>query len=149
MVVLAELYQVQPWPELLADLTLQQQVHAALLADMWQLKAASDAAVEVLQTATSSEEKAPTVFEHLASLAAPVPDCLLPVIDQTWPAALGKYRDLKAVPGCLLPVFEQALLRKFCDLDDVWGPSGATLQGSLLVLPRTPWSYCWHRTYSR
>jgi hypothetical protein len=109
MAVLAGLYLVQPWPKLLADLTPQQQVQAAVLADMWQLPAASEAAVAVLQEATGNASDASAVLEQLFSLPA--------------------------VPDCLSQVLEQAVVGKFGDLEAVWGPDGASLQESLLALP--------------
>jgi hypothetical protein len=78
MAVLAGLYWVKPWQELLADLTPQQQVQAAVLADMWQLTAASQAAVELLQAAPANVERLSAVLKQLLALKA-VPDCLLPV----------------------------------------------------------------------
>ena len=109
MAVLAGLYLVQPWPKLLADLTPQQQVQAAVLADMWQLPEASEAAVGVLQEATGNASDASAVLEQLFSLPA--------------------------VPDCLSQVLEQAVISKFGNLEAVWGPDGASLQESLLALP--------------
>jgi hypothetical protein len=70
---------VEPWPRLLADLTPQQQVQAAVLADMWQLEAASEAAVALLQEPAGSSERMSAVLEQLLSMAA-VPDCLISVL---------------------------------------------------------------------
>ena len=98
-----------PWPRLLADLTPQQQVQAVVLADMWQLPAASSAAAELLQAAAGSAGRQSAVLDQLLTLAA--------------------------VPECLVEVFRQALLSKYGDLEAVWGPAGAALQDSLLVLP--------------
>ena len=81
MAVLAGLYQVKPWCKLLDDLTPQQQVQAAVLADMWQLPAASQAAVELLQAATESEAMPSVVLEQLLKLDA-VPQFLLPVFER-------------------------------------------------------------------
>jgi hypothetical protein len=107
--VLAGMYQVEPWSKLLADLTPQQQVQAAVLADMWQLPAATEAAVGLLQSAAVDTDKLSGVQEQLLSLAA--------------------------VPDCLLPLFEQALLSKYGDLEAVWDPANDALQKSLLRLP--------------
>jgi hypothetical protein len=112
MAVLAGLYQVQPWPKLLADLTPQQQVQAAVLADMWQLPAASEAAVGVLQAMADNADNGDlpsAVLEQLLSLAA--------------------------VPDCLMPVLESVLLSKYGDLEAVWNAEGGALQESLLGLP--------------
>jgi hypothetical protein len=81
MAVLAGLYQVKPWCKLLDDLTPQQQVQAAVLADMWQLPAASQAAVELLQAATEKEAMPSVVLEQLLKLDA-VPQFLLPVFER-------------------------------------------------------------------
>jgi hypothetical protein len=72
---------------------------------MWQLTAASQAAVEVLQRAAVPYN----VLEQLLSLGA--------------------------VPYCLLPFFERALLSKYGCLEAVWGPDCTELQESLLALP--------------
>jgi hypothetical protein len=111
MAVLAGLYQVDPWSKLLDDLTPQQQVQAAVLADMWQLPAAINSAVGVLQVAVagSAGSRVSAVLDELLSLAA--------------------------VPDCLLPVFEVTLLSKYGNLEAVWGPAGASLQEPLLALP--------------
>jgi hypothetical protein len=113
MAVLAGLYQVEPWSKLLTALTPKQQVQAAVLADMWQLTAASDAAVGVLQEATRPQlgglSKASAVLEQLLSITA--------------------------LPTSLMPLFNQALLRKYSNLEVVWGLYGGALQESLLDLP--------------
>jgi hypothetical protein len=104
------MYIVKPWPELLGELKPQQQVHAAVLADMWQLPVATEAAVAVLKTsADSSTEKGQAVLEGLVSL--------------------------KAVPDFLMLLFEKPVLSKYGNLEAVWGPAGASLQESLLRLP--------------
>jgi hypothetical protein len=116
MAVLAGLYMVKPWASLLAELTPQQQVQAAVLADMWQLTAAGNAAAELLQAAAGNAGSTPEAV-------AAVLDVLL---------------DLATVPDCLLPVFQQALLSKYGNLEavlDPAGPDGTLLQDSLLGLP--------------
>jgi hypothetical protein len=107
--VLAGLYQVEPWSKLLPDLTPQQQVQAAVLADMWQLPTASQTAVEILQAAAQSAVMLSAVLEQL--LCQP------------------------AVPQFLLPLFERALLCPYGDLEAVWSPGSTSLQESLLALP--------------
>ena len=111
MAVLAGLYQVQPWPELFDSLTHQQQVQAAVLADMWHLPTARAAAMQRLRAAIDSAEGGTAVLDQLLSLPA--------------------------MPYCLQALLEQALLRKFGDLEAVWGASAASsaLQQSLLALP--------------
>ena len=107
--VLAGLYQVAPWPKLLADLTPQQQVQAAVLADMWHLPATAEVAAGILQTAAYSTDEASAMLDELLVLTA--------------------------VPDCLLRVFERALLTRYGDLEAVWDATGAALQESLLALP--------------
>jgi hypothetical protein len=107
MAVLAGLYQVEPWSKLLDDLTPQQQVQAAVLADMWELTAASEAAVGVLQAANVDTNILSAVLEQLLSMAA--------------------------FPDCLHPVFERVLLSQYGDLEAVW--DSQALQDSLLALP--------------
>jgi hypothetical protein len=109
MAVLEGMYMGKPWVELLADLTPQQQLQAAVLADMWQLPGASTAAVDLLTTPTDDKERLSAMLEGLLSLAA--------------------------VPELLLPVFEQVLFSRFGDLEAVWAPGGAALQDSLMLLP--------------
>jgi hypothetical protein len=109
MAVLAGLYQVEPWSTLFAGLTPQQQVQAAVLADMWQLTAACDAAVEVLETAAIKLDNAASLFGQLLSMPT--------------------------VPDCLTHLFEPALLSKYGDLETLWAPDGASLQQSLMALP--------------
>ncbi len=109
MAVLAGLYLVKPWPELIAGLAPQQQLQAAVLADMWQLPAATEAVTELLMAAAGSAEWLTGVSEQVLSL--------------------------QAVPDCLLPLFKAALLSKFGDLEAVWRPANAALQESLLALP--------------
>ena len=105
-----------------------------MLADMWQLTAASEAAVGVLGAATDNTDSLAAVLEELLSLAV-MPDCLLPVFEQSWEALLGEYSELAAVPEHQLPLFGQVLMHKYCDLEGVWGPEGGSAQDSLLGLP--------------
>jgi hypothetical protein len=113
--VLAGMYMVKPWPELLSDLTTQQQVHAAVLADMWQLPAASDAALQLLKTAAdtgSSPDSTDGVSGVLQALFS-----------------------MAALPGCLMPLLEEALLGRYGNLEAVWNSQRSALQDSLLQLP--------------
>jgi hypothetical protein len=136
MAVLEGLYLVQPWQVLLADLTPQQQVQAAVLADMWQLPAAKEAAAGVLQTATYSTDQLSAVLEQLLSLDAQ-PESLLPVFEHLWQALLSQYSSQSAVPQSTLLLLEHILLCKYDDLEAVWAPDavGASLQKGLLDLP--------------
>jgi hypothetical protein len=153
MAVLAGLYHVKPWPEVLADLIPQQQVQAAVLADTWGLTAAGEAAETALMSATECTDMMSAVIDELLSLKD-MPKCLLPVFvlskysnwrdmpnslqtvfDQSWQATLSQYNTLSAVPQSMLPLLEQILLTKYGDLEAVWAPGGGSLQESLLALP--------------
>jgi hypothetical protein len=116
--VLAGLYVVKPWQQLLSELTPQQQVLAAVLADMWQLPAVIEAAVGLLQAAVDSTDSA--AKDKCADKAS---------------AVLGGLLSLAAVPTCLLPLFEEALLGKFGNLEAVWDATAGLLQELLLQLP--------------
>jgi hypothetical protein len=133
LAVLAGLYLVEPWSHLLANLTPQQQVQAAVLADMWQLSAASQAALSVLQSDNSTDSLS-AMLEQMLTIEA-VPDCLLPVFEHSWQALLSKYDSLAAVPQSMQQLLAQALLSKHGDLEAVWAQGGAALQASLLDLP--------------
>jgi hypothetical protein len=137
LAVLAGLYLVEPGTQLLADLTPQQQVQAAVLADMWQLPEASQAAISVLQTADSTYILC-ALLEQMLAVAA-VPECLLPVFEHSWQALLDAAHavceSLAAIPKDMQRLLEQAVLSKYGDLEAVWAPDGAALQESLLDLP--------------
>jgi hypothetical protein len=125
MAVLAGLYQVAPWSTLLADLTPQQQVHAAVLADMWQLTAAREAALGALLEPTNITDSFLSNFPAVRRSK------------ERASAALDQLLRLECMPDCLLPVFEQMLLSKYGHLEDVWADTirSTSLQGSLLGLP--------------
>jgi hypothetical protein len=116
-----------PVPELLSELPQEQQLHVALLADIWQIPGVSTAAVQLLiQTAKAD-----------AGLTA---------------AALDRFIQLEPKPNCLLPLFQsvveyeaqrtdqqsQATLKRLLlsvlgDLEAVWADSA--LRDALLALP--------------
>jgi hypothetical protein len=50
LALLSVLYEAKPWPQLLGMLTEQQLMHAAKLAQVWQLPAAADAAAALLKS---------------------------------------------------------------------------------------------------
>jgi hypothetical protein len=100
MALLEGLYHVKPWSKLLADLPPEQQVQAAVLADMWQLTAACKAAVAVLEAVIYDTDSLAAVLETLLNLDA-VPDCLSPVFEQFWQALLSKHSSLAAMPQWL------------------------------------------------
>jgi hypothetical protein len=95
MAALAGMYHwtVQPWPELLADLTIQQHVHAAALADMWQLTAAHQAAMEALNAAADALDGLSALLEGFLTLPA-MQDSVLPLFEE---ALLSKYGRLQAL----------------------------------------------------
>ena len=97
-----------------------------MLADMWQLTAASQAAVELLQAAPANVERLSAVLKQLLALKA-VPDCLLPVFEHSWQVLLSKYRCLSAVPLSTQRLLLQILLSKYGDLEALWAPGGASL----------------------
>jgi hypothetical protein len=136
--VLAALYIVKPWSKLLADLTPQQQVQAAVLADMWQLPDVSAAAVEALKTAICCTDNLAAILNQLLR-TVPLPDCLLPVFEHSWHVllhdAIRSDLDFSEVPKCILSLLERVLLGIYGDLEAVWGPAGGTLQESLMRLP--------------
>lgn len=109
MALLAGMYMVKPWPELLAELTPQQQLQAADLADRWELPVARDAAVKLLQEAACRTDELPALLEGLLSM--------------------------EGMQDFLLPVFEQVLVSKYGDLEAVWAPGAAALQDSFMKLP--------------
>jgi hypothetical protein len=139
MAVLKGLYQVKPWIDLLPDLTPQQQVQAAVLADVWQLSAASEAAVGVLQKGLEEPESSHTHESDPFKVLRP----RLAAEDSSkkLSAVVEQLLSLAAVPDSLLPVLEVALLRTYGDLEAVWNPIAAgthasrELQDSILLLP--------------
>jgi hypothetical protein len=89
MAVLAARYSAKPMPELLSELSQEQQLQAAMLADMWQLPAISTAAAAALSQTLSLQGKlSEAVTEQLLSLQA-VPDCLQPLLKQVLLSVLG------------------------------------------------------------
>ena len=134
--ILAGLYQVEPWPKLLVDLTPRQQVQAAVLADMWQLPAASESAVAALQQTLDKDDD-----DHSSFFAAYAPHMIQPgAYSLRVSAVINQLISLPAVPDSLLPVLERALLSEYGHLDAVWNPEWtcsavASSQESLLALP--------------
>lgn len=107
MAVLAALYLIKPLPELLSELTQEQQLQAALLADMWQVPGVSTAAAQALSEALDTE----------GGVSA---------------AAGEKLLSLQAVPDCLQPLLKRALLALFGDLEAAW--AAAHIRDGLLAL---------------
>jgi hypothetical protein len=108
MAVLAALYLIKPVQDLMTELTQQQQLQAAVLADKWQVSMASTTAIQLLTAAENSAEGLD---------AATVDQLLL----------------MAAVPDCLLPLLECAVLRRFGDLEAVW--ANIELRNLLMRLP--------------
>lgn len=109
LAVLSALYGVKPLPELINSLSQEQQLQAAVLADMWAVPEVSTAAAEALEKAVESTS---------AGLS-----------DEATSRLLG----MAAVPSCLQPLLKQVLLSKYGDLEAVW--QDAELQKQLLHLP--------------
>jgi len=96
MAVLAALYGVKPIPELLSELTQEQQLHAAVLADMWQIDAVSTGAAKLLMSAAQSSDGLPASASELLLSMAAYPDCLAPLVQVV---LLDKLGDVEAVWG--------------------------------------------------
>lgn len=130
MAVLSALYLVKPVAELLSELPQEQQLHAALLADMWQVPAVSAATVQLLLAAAQGTGGlTDAAIKQYLGLEAH-PDCLLPLLPHTAAAVLrsGQQPD-KQVEAAL----KRMLLRVLGDLEGVWADE--TLQKILLQLP--------------
>jgi hypothetical protein len=127
MAVLAALYNVKPIPELLSELSQEQQLHAALLADMWQLPEVSTAAVQLLvETAKADEGLEAAAYDRFLQLGA-FPVCLMPLFH--WVAeATAKLTDQESQPA-----LKRILLSVLGDLEAVW--ADAALRDALLALP--------------
>lgn len=108
MAVLAALYGAKPMPELLSELSQEQQLHAAMLADMWQLPAISTAAGDALASTLKVQ----------GELSEAVTEQLL---------------HLQAMPDCLQPLCKQVLLHLLSNLEQCW--ADPVLTNKLLHLP--------------
>jgi hypothetical protein len=87
--VLAALYGAKPLPELLSELSQEQQLQAAMLADMWQLPAISaQAAAALAQTLSAQGKLSDAATKQLFSLTA-VPDCLQQLLKKVLLSVLG------------------------------------------------------------
>jgi hypothetical protein len=99
MAVLATLYGAKPMPELLAELSQEQQLQAAMLADMWQLPAISTAAGDALASTLKVQGKlSEAVTQQLLHLQA-MPDCLQPLCKQVLLHLLGNLEQCWADPA--------------------------------------------------
>jgi hypothetical protein len=106
LAVLQALYGVKPLPELLSELTQEQQLQAALLSDMWQVPDVGTAAANVL-VGTADGQLSEAVTQSLMSM-------------QAW-------------PECLHVVAKKVLLSLLGNLEAVWADEA--LQTQLLGLP--------------
>jgi hypothetical protein len=94
MAVLSAMYLVMPVQELLGNLTQQQLLQTAVLADMLGAPVLVDAAVKLLTAAANSAEGLEAAAAHHLLAMTAVPDCLSPLLRQT---LFGRFGDLEAV----------------------------------------------------
>jgi hypothetical protein len=107
LAVLQSLYAVKPLPELLSELSQEQQLQAALLADQWAVPHVSSTAAHLLANAVKAD----------GGLSAVVQQRLLQ----------------HQLPDCLELLLKSVLLSLFGDLEAVW--ADPSLQDTLLGLP--------------
>jgi hypothetical protein len=93
LAVLSSLYLTKPLPELLSELTQEQQLQAALLADKWQVPNVSTAATRLLVDALNAESGLSESVQQQVMGAAALPDCLQPLLRRVLLSVLG---DLEA-----------------------------------------------------
>lgn len=130
MAVLSALYLVKPVAELLSELPQEQQLHAVLLADMWQVPGVSTATVQLLLAAAQGTGGlTDAAIKQYLGLEAH-PDCLLPLLPHTAAAVLrpGQQFDIQVKVA-----LKRMLLRVLGDLEGVW--ADAALRNILLQLP--------------
>jgi hypothetical protein len=116
------MYAVGSLPQLLAALPQVQQLHAAVLADMWQMQTVCQAAVQMLVEATEQDALDEDAFGHFCGLQAH-PNCLTPLF--------------RAVATITAPErrfrLGRVLLAVLGNLEAVW--ADGNLQALLLSLP--------------
>jgi hypothetical protein len=93
LAVLQSLYAVKPLPELLSELSQEQQLQAAVLADKWQVDHVSSAAAQLLADAASTPGALAEVVKQRVLSAEALPDCLQPLLKSVLLPLLG---DLEA-----------------------------------------------------
>jgi hypothetical protein len=126
MAVLGSLYQIEPLPALLSELTQVQQLQAAVLADMWEVPDVSKEAVKLLLEAATYTGLTEELAMSYAQMPA-IPGCLLPLLQKVVAACLDSDRaDVKSAG-------ERALLSVLGDFGAVWADEA--LQKVLLGLP--------------
>lgn len=138
MAVLAALYGVKPLPELLADLPQEQQLQAAVLADMWEIPTVSSAAVRMLLAAAQQDSSSSSsggssglgvpVVQHFLALEA-YPSCLLPLLSCMITAAMGPSAEAEQQEARI----KRTMLSVLGNLEEVW--RDAVLKYTLLALP--------------
>ena len=94
LAVLQSLYAVKPLPELLSELSHEQQLQAAVLADKWQVPDVSSAAAQMLIAAANTPGALAEEVQHSVLAAAALPDCLQPLQQRV---LLSMLEDLEAV----------------------------------------------------
>jgi hypothetical protein len=108
--VLKSLYAVKPLPELLSELSQEQQLQASVLADKWQVPYVSSAATQLLVDAASTSGTLAEAVQQRVLQDPVLPDCLQPLLK-----------------GVLLPLLG--------DLEAVWADAGLQEQLLCLSLP--------------
>ena len=127
--LLATLYGVKPVNELLGALSQEQQLQAALLADMWQMPAVSTAAVQLLVEAAGSDGNGLTAaLQNRFNYLDAHPTCLLPLLKGVVAAGLQSGNS----PAQRIGV-KRLLLSVLGDLEEVWRDE--QLHKALLELP--------------
>jgi hypothetical protein len=94
LAVLQSLYAVKPLPELLSELSQEQQLQAAVLADKWQVADVSSAAAQLLVAAANTPDALAEEVQHRVLAADALPDCLRLLLKSVLLQLLG---DLEAV----------------------------------------------------
>jgi hypothetical protein len=94
LAVLSSMYAVKPLPELLSELKQEQQLQAALLADMWQVPDVSTAAIQLLLDAMTSDGGLSDGVKLRLMTDPALPDCLQQLMR---PVLLSTLGDLEAV----------------------------------------------------
>jgi hypothetical protein len=89
LAVLQSLYAVKPLPELLSELSHEQQLQAAVLADMWQVPHVSSTAAQLLADATNTADGLADGVQQRILHGSPLPECLQSLLKCVLLSALG------------------------------------------------------------
>jgi hypothetical protein len=92
--VLQSLYAVKPLPELLSELSQEQQLQVAVLADMWLLPNVSSKAAKLLADALNTADGLTDAVKQRILQGPPLPDCLQPLLKSV---LLSLFGDLEVV----------------------------------------------------